>query len=221
METIIAKIRQKLNKYEIGFIKFVDVSDLPKEYTHNCNCAILFGLPLPSDFIYNIDMGKPIRFNMFDVLEERVKRLADFIADYLVEEGYRAFSQSDEEQEMNETYNEDSFRSQLPHKTLALRAGLGWIGKNDLCNSYDYGCGFSMCSILTDAPFDSVKYSPAEPKCGKCTVCRDICPTGAISGTMWYPGIDRDELVNTNACVLCLKCLACCPFTKSKRKYRL
>lgn len=220
MEEIISNIRRMLDKYHIGFLRFVDISDLPPEMTYNFPVAIVFGLPLPSGFIRNINNNIPIRYNMFDVLEERMKRLADFIAEYLMKEGFKAVSQSDEEQLLRGSYDETIFSSRLPHKTLALRAGLGWIGKNDLCNTADYGCAISMCSVLTDAPFTAVHCEPAVPKCGKCTVCKDICPTGAISGAMWCPDTDRDQLIDTAKCIICLKCLAACPFTKAKLKNR-
>lgn len=220
MEKIIHNIRQMLDKYHVKFLQFVDLFDLPAEATQALPTALIFGLPLPADFIQTINLNIPIRYNMFDVLEERMKRLADFIAAYLQFEGYKATSQSDEEQLLKKTYDSRIFRSRLPHKTLALRAGLGWIGKNDLCNTYDYGCAISMCSVLTDAPFQTVKFEPAAPKCGKCTACTDVCPTAAIRGKPWQIGIDRNELIDTNKCILCLKCMAVCPFTKAKLKNR-
>lgn len=220
MEKIVKNIKRLLERYDIKFLKFVDISDLPVEVRQRCTVGVLFGVPLPVDFIKTINANSPIRYNMFDVLEERMKRLADFIEEYLRYEGYKAFSQSDEEQLKRGTHREDIFRSQLPHKTLAVRAGLGWIGKNDLCNTHDYGCAISMCSVLTDAPFEAVNFEPPVPKCGTCTACQDVCPTQALSGTMWRPGIDRDELVDITKCTICLKCLAICPFTKSKLKSR-
>lgn len=220
MEKIIGNIRKLLNRYDVKFLKFVDISDLPKENTNGLPVAVLFGLPLPVDFIKMINDNILVRYNMFDVLEERMKRVADFMEEYLKYEGYQALSQSDEEQLKRGSHREDVFRSRLPHKTLALRGGLGWIGKNDLCNTYDYGCAISMCSVLTDAPFETVEFEPPAPRCGKCTVCKEICPTDAISGTMWQPGVDRDELVDIGKCLICLKCLAICPFTKAKLKFR-
>ena len=218
MEKIILKIRQILDNYHVGFLRFVDISDLSPEATRGFPTAIVFGLPLPADFIGTVNDNLPIRYNMFDVLEERMKRVADFVAAYLKHEGYEAISQSDEEQLKHNSYKEELFRSQLPHKTIALRAGLGWIGKNDLCNTYDYGCAISMCSLLTNAPLETVKYDPPAPRCGKCTICKDICPTNAISGTLWRPGIDRNDLIDPKKCILCLKCMAACPFTKAKLK---
>lgn len=216
MEKVMQRIRQKVERYKMGFLKFVDISDLSEEATMGYSVGILFGIPLPRDFIDMVNDDVVFNYNQFDVLEERVKRVADFIAEYLMEEGYGAISQSDEEQLSRESYDLGVYRTRLPHKTLALRAGLGWIGKNDLCNTQEFGCAVSMCSVLTNAPFETVRFTPAAPRCGKCTVCRDICPTGAISGTMWQPGIDRDALVDIQKCVVCLKCLAGCPFTKKK-----
>jgi epoxyqueuosine reductase len=64
-------------------------------------------------------------------------------------------------------------------KELAMRAGLGWIGKNTTLISKEYGSYFLLAEIflgldlVTDAPI-------TESFCGTCTSCLDTCPTGAL-----------------------------------------
>ena len=43
----------------------------------------------------------------------------------------------------------------LPHKTVATRAGIGWIGKSALLVTEQYGSMIRISSILTDAPLET------------------------------------------------------------------
>jgi epoxyqueuosine reductase len=89
--------------------------------------------------------------------------------------------------------------SDFSHKTAATKAGLGWIGKNALFVSKEFGCGMRMASVLTDAPL--IPGSPVtENHCGKCIECVKACPYSAIKGATWYPGISREELLDAFLC---------------------
>jgi len=129
-----------------------------------------------------------------------------------------------------ENFDRETLSVPLPHKTAAVRAGIGWIGKSDLLVTREFGSAFRMCTILTDAPL-----SPGEPvtesSCGSCTGCVDACPAGAITGTDWRHGTSREELVDIFACYrrtrelatesgwdhsICGVCIEACPWT---RKY--
>jgi len=63
-------------------------------------------------------------------------------------------------------------------KTWAQRAGLGWIGKNDILISRDFGTWLFLGEVITtlDLPPDL----PEQDHCGTCTRCIDACPTDAI-----------------------------------------
>ena len=63
-------------------------------------------------------------------------------------------------------------------RALAVKAGLGWVGKNSMLINQTFG---SMCFIgelFVDIPLDYDK--PVENQCGKCENCIKHCPTQAI-----------------------------------------
>lgn len=105
--------------------------------------------------------------------------------------------------------------SALPHKTIATLSGSGWIGKNNLFVTADYGAAQCLGSVLTDAPLSVAKHETQPSRCGGCTVCADICPEKALKGHNWSRAVPRDEMINVYACDTCLKCLAHCPATRA------
>jgi epoxyqueuosine reductase len=68
----------------------------------------------------------------------------------------------------------------LVDRAAAVRAGLGWFGKNTNVLLPDSGSWFVLGSVLTDAPIAPAKVAPVEDGCGSCHKCIDDCPTGAI-----------------------------------------
>ena len=150
--------------------------------------------------------------------------MAEGCAALLRAHGYQATANTEEHLP---TGAED--RSPLPHKAVACRAGLGWIGKNNLLTTPDFGGAVRLCTVVTDAPLPT-----AEPilssRCGSCRVCVDACPSSALYGTLWHTGLDRDDLFDHLLCertakertdlsfgipiAICGKCFAVCPYTQ-------
>jgi len=126
----------------------------------------------------------------------------------------------------------DTLRTDLSHKMVATRAGLGWIGKTDLFISREFGPRLRLISILLKTPvkteFDPVNKS----QCGNCNVCVDICPAKAANGKQWDIKVDREEFFDPfkcrNQCAefgwtrlgidarICGICVAACPVGRRK-----
>ncbi len=222
------QITQILAEKGVKFVRFTSISQFSPEQNRGLNTAILFGLSLSPEFIAEVAANENYVRELvlanrqnddeFSQKELEVGRIADELTNFLQEQGYRAWSQSDKNQEENGHYDSKNHTTPLPHKTIAVKAGLGWIGKHDLLTTREWGSAISMCTVLTNAPLQFENTPEMLSRCGNCTICKDVCETGAISGKSWSKGIDRDQLVDVQKCTTCLKCLAHCPWTKSYAK---
>lgn len=81
-----------------------------------------------------------------------------------------------------------SFSDSAPvmERALAVKAGLGWIGKNGLVIHRKFGTFILLSGILTRVEVEMPTkpdhtFDIRLPRCGSCTRCIDACPTGAIT----------------------------------------
>lgn len=96
------------------------------------------------------------------ILRQRLQRLAGRIAAAVGPFGYRAFVDS----------------APVLEKSLAEKAGLGWIGKHSNLLDRRAGSWFFLGEMYVDLPLPVD--SPTTTHCGRCAACLDICPTQAI-----------------------------------------
>ncbi len=130
----------------------------------------------------------------------------------------------------SQTTHTAAIAADFPHKTAAHLAGLGFIGKNALFISYQFGPRARLATVLTDYPLSGTE--PAASQCGTCRACVRACPCGAIVGNEWSSGTSRDELVDAALCSgymkdkftmigrgsVCGICVSVCPFGSKSAK---
>lgn len=72
----------------------------------------------------------------------------------------------------------------------ARRAGLGFYGKNTMLITREYGSWVVLGTLVTDVEIETTP--PLELDCGRCTLCIDACPTGAL---------DEPGVLDANRCL--------------------
>ncbi|HEV2067402.1 MAG TPA: tRNA epoxyqueuosine(34) reductase QueG [Thermomicrobiales bacterium] len=68
--------------------------------------------------------------------------------------------------------------ARIVERAVAARAGLGWYGKHSCLIVPGHGSWVLLGEIVLD--LDLVSDAPLARNCGRCTICLDQCPTGAI-----------------------------------------
>lgn len=63
---------------------------------------------------------------------------------------------------------------------VAERAGIGFVGKNGLLITKEFGSYVYLGEVITNLPFPVDK--PVDYNCGDCEKCLQFCPTGALLG---------------------------------------
>lgn len=223
---ITAELLYKLSESGADLAGVGDLTALPEAQRLGLPYGIAVAIKYPAWVIRGIADG-PTRdyFDHYHLLNDQLDALVTLCAQWLTDAGYRAVAQTRSFVQQSET----DYSTVLPHKTVATRAGLGWIGKCALLVTREFGSAVRISSLLTDAPL-----MPSDPVdaslCGGCAVCTQSCPAEAVSGTEWSPGLPRDAFYNARRCretareisanrlnetiTLCGKCIEVCPHTR-------
>jgi epoxyqueuosine reductase QueG len=186
--------------------------------------GISVAVKLSPELIRSIHNGPNIYYyEEYHRINNLLNKIVDTGTEYLIKNGFKAFAQT-----TTAVIQTEGYKTALPHKTVATRAGLGWIGKCGLLVTKEYGSGIRISSFLTNA---KIKYgTPVEKSfCGNCMECVENCPGEAILGKLWDKTIDRSELIDVNKCkktasslamkninkeiTICGKCFEVCPYT--------
>lgn len=111
-------------------------------------------------------------------IKEMLAALAARLKEYAPDMTFRAFTDS----------------APLAEKSLAVRAGLGWIGRNSLLVNPDLGSMLHLGELVISEDVDAYSMPMTVAGCGECRRCIAACPNGAIL---------EDRSINTHRCISC------------------
>lgn len=219
------KLREELTRMGAWRVLPADLSALPREQRSDLPRGISISVAVDLSIVNRLAVGvSPEDVAEYDRLNVLLDRLAETAAERLRAAGYRAIALSRE----NTSRDRTKHTTLLPYKTVATRAGLGWIGKNALLVTRERGSAIRLTAVLTDAPFSCAE-PVNESLCGDCDVCLRNCPGGAILGPNWSVEKHREDFYSVLACrktclertwkikpglSVCGLCIAVCPYTR-------
>lgn len=225
MEDIRSILNSALRESGASLTGFADLREIPEDTRGGLTHAVFIAAALDPAIISEIVSGPTMRYyNEYRRANTLLSGLARQAAELLRARGFVALASEPTSQDFDRV----TLRTPLPHKTVATRAGAGWIGKNDLLITPEYGSAVRITSVLTDADLGS-SIPVNRSRCGTCTACVDACPAGAPSGQHWEVSKDRDSFMDIRACyrtanefkasrgfgaTICGICIAVCPWTR-------
>jgi epoxyqueuosine reductase len=224
-------IVQPLLEIGASLTGFADLRELPENARFSMEYALSLAAALDPLIVSGITEGPtPEYYEEYKRTNRLLSHLTKEGARLLESFGFKAIPI----EPTLDNFDRSTLRTALPHKTVATRAGLGWIGRNDLLITPEYGSAVRLSSILTDARLGEGKPINVS-RCGTCHACVEACPAKAPSGRDWDVSLDRDDFLDVHACyrkakeyaaergygsTICGICITVCPWTKKYLKQR-
>lgn len=212
-DSLTEQLKEELYRQGADLVGVGDLTALPESSRGKLPFGISIAVKFPKDVVSGIvDLPTREYYDWYNKVNGTLSQIASHAVTALKDLGYQATT-----------------RTGLPQKTVATRAGIGWVGKSNLLVTERYGSMIRLAAVLTDAPLTAAE-PINESKCGDCRLCVDACPAGALTGKLWDVAVSRDEILDTSACSamavsrsiqgfgvpieLCGKCFAVCKYTQ-------
>lgn len=209
----IQQIFTKVPEVKYGYTD-ISYSSFSEEY----RSALVFAVPYEEQL--NLESYTEEKFDKSILnARDRLEIILNEIEIVLKEEGIKYYIPPVAQQ------NEEELLAVFSFKYAAVNAGLGWIGKNDVLITEEYGPRVRLSAVLIDYPFETGR-KITESRCGSCNRCADICPHKALKGLNWDIQALRNDLIDYHLCNqkrsayiethgrknACGLCMVVCPF---------
>jgi epoxyqueuosine reductase QueG len=162
---------------------------------HRLPFAVAWAIPMDPHIMAGIRQGPNRAYadeyaRVNQLINEQARRLADEIKD----RGFKADALA-----ASERTDSVNIKGDFPHKTAATRAGLGWIGRHCQLITRRFGSWVRLGTVFSDMA--SLCGTPRERSfCGRCMDCVEACPADALKGSAWYPGLQREKILDAAEC---------------------
>ncbi len=188
---------ETLEEKGASLIGFSDLSTINSKLTKIFPIAVSLVVKYDEKIVENLHTNESAFFEHDVVLHTHMEGLIQITENLLSELGYECVTIP-----INILIKDNKQLQELqtfPHKTAATCAGLGWIGKSALLITPEYGPRVKLGTVLTNARFE-VGEPILRDRCGKCNLCVEACPYGAIHNVNWRQGIEREALFDAYLC---------------------
>ncbi len=201
---------------------------IPENILSGFKKAISIAIALPKAIFMKIEkFPTPEYAKVYNSVNNKLDEISIYLSKFIENKGFKALPIP-----ASQIIDRNEFRGAITHKAIARLAGIGWQGKSLLIVSPEFGPRIRLATILTDMEIDAD--SPIENRCGSCTNCKEICPSGAIKSSLaeneYYKTRDeaiffkkcKDMLIEKFANIenvgypICGFCIKVCPYSYSK-----
>lgn len=213
-------LKNYLMKLGTSKVGFADVDGLAKQFIDLPN-GISLVLKLPKETIQLVKNEEYEEYwKSFHREIGQLTKISHKGERYIKSLGYDAFALTMKRNECDM----EKLLSILPYKTIATKAGLGWIGRSALFVTPEYGSAVALGAILTDMPLEH-DMPITDSECDDCTNCQEACPVGAINPQKWNDRLNREDIIDIETCgeyiieqykagLGCTKCMSECKLTQ-------
>ncbi|MBE5745300.1 MAG: epoxyqueuosine reductase [Clostridiales bacterium] len=194
----IQKLQQELKTiaYDLGadVVGFCALDNQTAKIAPQLNYAISIGVKLSDAVLSTIeDAPSFVYFQHYRTANALIDNIAFRLARQIEKYGFSALPiAASQSQGKNNPY-----RGVIPHKTVAVLSGLGYVGKSGLFLTEKYGSKVRLGTILTNLPLQR-ELPILENGCKDCTICAKACPAGAIFGQP--PTKDGERNIDPEKC---------------------
>lgn len=234
MEVIMEKIQYEIESLceanGTCFVGYSNVEYALSSYLKKYPFAISFGIRLSDAVVDEIDFEPTFTYyKHYRSLNFLIDQITLYLVILLQKHGFSTYpiaaSQSIPTSKIPHS-------GTFSHKLGAILSGMGWLGKSGLFIHKEYGPRVRLGTVLTDCKI-CTENKILESKCGKCNLCKEICPSKAIKGILCNYNTPRDEIIDVNACSqymfkklkhigrgsVCGICMKVCPQYKPIKKF--
>ncbi len=220
------EIHDCLTKNGASLVGFSALGDKASPDFPALRFAVTIVRKLSDTIVETIDGGPSIQyFHHYRITNTKLDLLALDAVDFIEAHGFSALPIAASQ---STNTDKDAYRGVFQHKTAAVLAGLGFIGKSGLFITKEYGSKVRLATVLTDMPLIPSGAVITEG-CGACEICKNACPAGAITGRNYVYGAPRDTILDAARCsahmktykdigrgAVCGICMRVCPYNRRK-----
>lgn len=229
------RIKARILKLGADLVGVADAEPLkalkvnPPGLLHGFSRAVSIAIQIPASIFEAIlDKPTPDYNQAYQTVNQTLDELALRASALFQKDRFRSITVP-----ASQILDRENWHAAISHKAVARMAGLGWLGKNLLLITPQFGPRVRLATILTEAPLQADV--PMKNRCGNCRSCQDACPAEAIRGastTGHYK--DREEALLFSRCVekltaeyaklpgigvpICGICIKACPFGRRKQE---